>query len=382
MYYITVKLPKMYHQMTLEELFFSEYKFENQKVRNANLTATRTFEVKNISKNIEKRFNSYAAFKALEEFNKRTQHLRSVKREELYTTFKIPKHSGGLRTINAPKEELKTELRNLKTILETYFGTLYHTSAFAYVPGRCNVDALKKHQQNQSRWFFKTDFSDFFGSTTLEFLMSQLSMIFPFSSMMSVKSYSEELKKALELGFLNGGLPQGTPLSPLITNIMMIPIDYRLSCTLRDFDGHNLVYTRYADDILISGKYNFDYKNVEDLMHEVLKEFKAPFIIKPEKTRYGSSSGRNWNLGLMLNQNNEITVGHKRKKQFQTMLYSYVRDKKNGVAWELEDVRSMDGLRSYYHMVEPEAIDGIIRHMNQKLNVDIPKMIREDLILQ
>ena len=52
-------------------------------------------------------------------------------------------------------------LRTLKAILETDFGALHHTSAFAYVKGRCTLDAARKHQQNESRWFLHTDFSNF-----------------------------------------------------------------------------------------------------------------------------------------------------------------------------------------------------------------------------
>ncbi|MCL2052843.1 MAG: hypothetical protein FWG90_00155 [Oscillospiraceae bacterium] len=42
-----------------------------------------------------------------------------------------------------------------------------------------------------------------------------------------------ELQKALSLCFSNGGLPQGTPISPFITNVMMIPLDHKLSNSLR-----------------------------------------------------------------------------------------------------------------------------------------------------
>lgn len=380
MYYITVRLPKIERHMSIEELFFQDFYIPSS-VRNADLTATRTYEVNHISTDtrVKHKEDIRRVVDLLKEFNTRTEPLRQKDRHELYTTFKIPKHSGGLRTINAPVEELKTELRNLKEILESNFGILYHISAYAYIPKRCNVDALKKHQRNESRWFFKTDFSDFFGSTTLNFLMKQLSMIVPFSIITEYSPWREELKKALELAFLDGGLPQGTPISPLLTNLMMIPIDYRLSTKLHEFDSHNFIYTRYADDILVSCKYDFDFKKVENLIHKTLDEFNAPFIIKPQKTRYGSSSGRNWNLGLMLNQNNEITVGHKKKKQFQSMLYSYVKDKENGIQWSIEDIRSLEGLKSYYHMVEPDVIDRIIEHMNSKLGVNIPQMIKADL---
>lgn len=61
----------------------------------------------------------------------------------------------------------------------------------------------------------------------------------------------ELFNTAISLCFLHGGLPQGTPISPMITNIMMIPIDYKLFNSLHDEES-TFVYTRYADDMLIS----------------------------------------------------------------------------------------------------------------------------------
>lgn len=110
-----------------------------------------------------------------------------------------------------------------------------------------------------------------------------------------------------------------------------------------------------------------------------LSSFGAPFTINASKTRYGSSAGRNWNLGVMLNKDNEITVGHKKKKQFQSMLYNYITDKNNGVAWERNDVQVMYGLHSYYRMVEKETIDAIVAYINKKMNVDVIRMMKDDL---
>lgn len=315
----------------------------------------------------------------LKSFNEKKEYLRQVERQSLYNTFYVPKKSGGLRRIDAPCDDLKLALRDLKEIFERDFGALYHTSAFAYVKGRCNVDAVKKHQQNGSKWFLKLDLHDFFGSTTLDFVIKMLSYIYPFNWVISDEQGNRELRKALDLAFLNGGLPQGTPLSPTITNIMMIPVDFILSRDLDDFEKQHYVYTRYADDFLISSKYDFDFKKIENIVVGVLKKVNAPFNINEKKTRYGSSNGSNWNLGVMLNNKNEITIGYKRKRQFQSMLHNYVVDKTNGAPWSYHDVKVLHGLYSYYHMVEPENIDGIISHFNQKHSVNVLSIIASDI---
>ena len=159
----------------------------------------------------------------------------------------------------------------------------------------------------------------------------------------------------------------------------MIPLDHRLSNSLRNFEKNRYVYTRYADDLLISCQHDFDKYKVQAFISDALKEFNAPFTIKPEKTRYGSSAGRNWNLGVMLNKDNQITVGHKKKKHFKAMLDGYVRAKKAGGGWELHDVQVLSGLISYYRMIERDYIDYLIKTYSDKNRFDIEASIKADL---
>ncbi len=377
MVYITVMQSPIYHQMTLEEFLFQN--FQAPTILNTNVSNTRTYAYETVSEHFTSRIDTDALIRKLVRFNEQTEVLRAQERSTLYETFHIPKKSGGLRRIDAPKPELMNALRNLKTIFEEDFHALYHTSAFAYVKNRCTVDAVKRHQKNNSKWFGKLDLHDFFGSTTLDYVIKMFSMVFPFSEIVKVPNGEAELRKALDLAFLNGGLPQGTPLSPLITNVMMIPVDHKLANAFRDFDKQRFIYTRYADDFIISSKVDFDVHRVEKLVVDTLHEFGAPFTINESKTRYGSSAGRNWNLGVMLNKDNEITVGHKKKRQFQSMLYNYITDKRKGISWPREDIQTMQGLHSYYRMVEPETIDAIVKHTNEKMETDVLRLIKDDL---
>lgn len=379
MFYITVRQSPMYKQMTLEDLLYGTDDGSVTTLLNSNISNTHTYERDHIRESMVRAVNIPRLISILRRFNESTAALREVPRRTLYHSFSIPKASGGLRRIDAPLPELMEALRQLKRIFEDDFGALYHTSAFAYVKKRSTIDAVKRHQANESKWFGKYDLSNFFGSTTLEFVMQMFSMVFPFSEVIKDSVGREELEKAIELAFLNKGLPQGTPISPLITNVMMIPIDHNLSKALRNFENQSFVYTRYADDFLISSKYDFDPGKIENLIISILSEYQAPFRIKKEKTRYGSSSGKNWNLGIMLNKDNQITVGHKNKRHFKLMLSTYVKDKENGIRWDLHDIQTMEGYRNYYRMVEGETIDRIVDHIFQKYNVDVIRMIKEDL---
>lgn len=377
MVYVTVMQPPMYRQMSIEELLFGS---EHSAVINDSTANTRTQVYEVLPARFLTLCNVNRLIDILSEFNAATEHLRSKDRSSLYKTFHIPKSSGhGFRRIDAPNDELMVALRTLKTIFERDFNALYHTSAFAYIKHRCTIDAVKRHQANESKWFGKFDLSNFFGSTTIEFVMTQFSTIFPFSEVIKVPRGRQELEKALDLAFLDGGLPQGTPISPTITNIMMIPVDFKLANGLRNYCGKPFVYTRYADDFLISCKFDFNCTDIQQFVIDTLKSFGAPFTLNPEKTRYGSSAGRNWNLGVMLNKDNQITVGSKKKRQFQAMLSSYILDRLNGTPWVLEDIQVLDGYRNYYRMVEGETIDRIVAHVGAKYQVDVVKLLKEDL---
>jgi len=375
--YITIKQPPVYYQMSFEDMMAGID--DLSKYVNPNITNTRTYWVDHPNQKLLENTDTQMMFDVLKMFNRSKEALFAQNRASLYHTFHIPKSSGGLRRIDAPLPELMNALRELKTLFETHMFVLYHTTAFAYVRGRSTIDALKRHQQNESKWFLKLDFADFFGSTTPEFVLSMFSKLFPFSEIVKFPPARDELKKALGLCFLNGGLPQGTPISPFLTNVMMIALDHKISNSLRNFDSRHFVYTRYADDLLISCKIDFNKDSVQQFVANTLSEFQAPFTIKREKTRYGSAAGRNWNLGLMLNSENQITIGHKRKKHFKAMLENYMRDRSAGAGWVLHDIQVLSGLISYYRSVEKDYIDYLLRSYSDKHRANVEKCIKADL---
>ncbi len=374
--YITTMQKPRTHQITLEEILKGEVRVDLTAPDEQEISGTVTRFFDAINPQIVRRANIPSMIDALEGFVTKHEELYTADRKTLYDRFPIPKKSGGLRWINAPHEPLMEALRELKTIFEEKMFALYHTAAYAYVKKRNTLDAIKRHQANESKWFLKTDFSDFFGSTTITFVLEMMSVIFPFSEVMQDERGKRVLTKALDLCFLDGGLPQGTPISPMLTNFLMIPIDHALYNDLRK---KSFVYTRFADDIQISSKYEFDPQAMVEEIDRVLEKFHAPFKIKPAKTRYGSSSGRNWNLGLMLNRNNQITIGYQAKKRFKAMCSNYIQDRKSGIRWDLHDVQTLNGLRAYYIMIEREYIQMVIHKLNQKYGVNLVRLIRADL---
>ena len=232
--YVTLKTQPYFKQMSLDDILAGIDDIRPYITPHGGGSSTRTYHCKYINSALREKVDIDSLIRMFKAFNVVHEDLFRDDMQSLYHSFHIPKRSGGFRRIDAPCDELMEALRELKKIMETQCGALYHTSAYAYVPGRCSVDAIKRHQYNESKWFLKTDFSDFFGSTTPKFVEQQLEQIFPFCEIMKHPEGRQALLKSLSLCFLNGGLPQGTPISPMLTNLVMIPIDFELSNNLRD----------------------------------------------------------------------------------------------------------------------------------------------------
>jgi retron-type reverse transcriptase len=365
-------------QLSWEDVLMEKYSMNDLTLDKSNSTATITRKFETISDDILRKINVYGMVRWLVRFNEESEELFKAERARLYTSFKIPKNTGGFRQIDAPCEKLQDQLRKLARFISDDCGVLYHTSAFAYIKGRSIMDCVTKHQKNNSNWFLKTDFSGFFPNTTLEFVMKMVSMIFPLSEICKDTLGKKELEKALSLAFLNGGLPQGTVISPLISNIIMIPIDHKL---FNELAGRKIVYTRYADDCHISAQEMFPWQEIVGLIKQTLKEFDAPWELKKEKTHFGKKAGRsaNWMLGLLLNKENNITVSAKKKNYFKAALCSFILDTKNGNFWDVGDVQHLRGLLSYYTMVEKDYFEHIVKQQNKKWNVNVKEMFREYL---
>ena len=301
--------------------------------------------------------------------------------ETEYNQFRIPKRTHGFRTINAPEPQLKEDMKKIANALENYLDIQSHDSAWAYIKGRDVVKAMTEHTANESKWFLKLDLHDFFGSCNPEFIVERLSMLYPFALYLSNEKVKTALNKLAKFATLNNGLPQGTPLSPILTNLIMVPFDYEVTRLIYRLVREGVIpkqkyiYTRYADDIIISSKMKYDYTRlVREINRKLLTD--TPLTINKEKTRYGSSSGRNWNLGIMFNSDNKLTIGYRRKQKLKSVIHNYITSTE---PWSLEDLRWLLGQLSWLRNVEPEYFEGLMTYFQNKTDVDVWNSIITDI---
>lgn len=296
-------------------------------------------------------------------------YLRGVKTDNMsYNHFTIPKKTGGVRHINEPNWKLKFYQREISRCLIQGAVPHCHTAAFAYCKNRSVLHCRRKHQLNNSNWFLHLDIKDFFGSLSPDFVYRMLRLIYPFSDL-SVDEF-KLIMDHLNHCFLNNGLPQGAISSPSISNTCMIPIDCELNKAL---GTKGFVYTRYADDIEISHRKHFNPKDVIEIVESVFEKFHAPFVLKKEKTHYGSVAGRNWGLGLMLNKDHKITLGHEKHKQLKAELFNVLMDAKTkGYSKELRTrALKISGKLSFFKYVEPDYASYVLSKLETKTGVKL-----------
>lgn len=330
---------------------------------------TKTYKTKTIiTDQMPSNYNKEHFESILEYLKDLTTPFRKETIDSEYNTFYIPKKTGGLREINAPKQNLMQALKAMQYAFQYKLKTLAHNCAYAYVQHRSTIDALKKHQERDARWFLKLDIKDFFPSCNQEFVVKSLLKIYPFSTFSK-----EDIESFIWICFRENQLPQGTPMSPLLTNLIMIPIDY----TIQQYAvEHHLTYTRYADDIIISNAAKWDWRETVSAIENIFINLNAPFTLKQEKTRFGSSAGRNWNLGLMYNKDKQITIGYKKKKQYKAMLNNLLISINSENPWKQEDLYYFQGITSYYLSIEPEYFTHIISKYEKAFNITLKEIYK------
>ncbi len=345
--------------------------------------------------------------------NAHTEMLNLVTKENSlpYTTFQIPKHTGGMRIIQAPDTYLKKAHQDVLDALYKEH-ILVHEAAQAFVPEHGTLTALQKHQANKSRWFLKLDIRNFFPSLNYRFVLTQLKKNFilknidvpsnelenPLKLLLqavctaSADKTDEQAKALIKSTLVNevpAGeeckediaaiqnslvIPQGSPLSPMLANLAMVMIDEHITQALRKKGPY--CYTRYADDILISCPMHFNKADIIQIVLNAFAKERAPFTLKHNKTRYGSNAGRNWNLGLMYNKDNNITLGHKANQQNKAMINNFLNDFKQDVKWDKEKTQRMLGLISYSKYINNSYTAFVVKRLERKHNLNFMDCVK------
>lgn len=201
-----------------------------------------------------------------------------------YRQFEIGKRGGGCRVISSPKIFLKV----VQYWLLDYFlfELPVHNACHSYRKGHSILNNAEPHVGK--RFVGNIDIEDYFGSINKEMIQQLL----------VENGIGECLANSISrLVTLDDSLPQGAPTSPLLSNAILFDFDSKLSDKAAELD---LVYTRYADDITISGD---DRQNIVYLIGYAANYLKKIGLrLNQKKTRIASRSGQQRVTGVVVNE--------------------------------------------------------------------------------
>lgn len=231
------------------------------------------------------------------------------------------------RVIQAPRVALKT--------IQKWFGfhlaesITYRKSVFGFVPRKSVIDAAVVHCG--ARWVYSLDLRDFFPSITAEQVTMALKEI-------GYSAHAASL--VVSLCTLDGCLPQGSPASPVLSNIVFAQTDDRLQ---KLADEHQVRFTRYADDIVFSGN-----NTPPPLLQEQVKTIVSQegWQIAPEKEHLAQWPRRLKVHGLLVSGDKpRLTKGY--RNRIRAYKHLLVKDQVRS-----EDRAKILGHIAYSHTVE------------------------------
>ena len=199
-----------------------------------------------------------------------------------YRTFYVRKKSGGQRQISAPLPLLLDVQRWV--LCEILQKITVHPAAKAYKKGSSIKENARFHRAQEC--VFKSDVENFFGS------ISEFWVFTFFNELGYTKSVSRLLAG---LCCKDGVLPQGAATSGYLSNIYMHAFDEAMFAHCR---LNKLRYTRYADDIAISGT-GIELEATKAVVTRLLKDQKLTINLR--KTRVQRQNSRQTITGVVVN---------------------------------------------------------------------------------
>lgn len=227
--------------------------------------------------------------------------IHPARNKKNYKTFQIPKKSGGFREISAPKALLESFLTYSNKLLQAFYDAPEYVTGF--VPGKSIVDNAERHVG--MNYVFNTDLKDFFPSITKSRVWATLKHPpFKFNDTIAdavAGLCCTEVKIDGEKRWI---LPQGSPCSPILTNIVCRNLDRQLHRLAKKY---NLRYSRYADDITFSCNRNVFQKGGEFQQELESIIIGQHFTINEKKTRLQKKNERQEVTGLVVSDRVNVT---------------------------------------------------------------------------
>jgi RNA-directed DNA polymerase len=214
-------------------------------------------------------------------------HMRNDILMEQYTVsavrkVEIPKPQGGTRTLGIPTAKDRLVQQAIYQRLNAYYDEHFSEHSYGFRPGRHAGQAIlqaSEYIKSGHEWVVDIDLEKFFDKINHDRLMSRL------KKGIGDKRVLRLINEFLKAGMMNEGLteqrkagtPQGGPLSPLLSNIVLDELD-------RELEGRGHKFCRYADDCNIFVK---SQAAGERVMESVIKFIEKKLKLKVNREKSG-----------------------------------------------------------------------------------------------
>lgn len=232
----------------------------------------------------------------------------SRNRSYLYSEISIPKKTGGDRILLVPKPSLKWVQRSINQVFS------HITERKKCVKGFERGESIVTHARchTHKRWVFTVDIKDFFPSITWGRIYGTL-QAYPFYAGANVARILANIVT------YNNSLPQGSPCSPLLANMVCRAMD---SLLLEWARKNGAFYSRYADDLTFTTNRKEFTESQQKEIEEIIR--KAGFSINQEKTRLLARYKRQLVTGLVVNSG-RANVPREQYRNLRAFLHNVAR---------------------------------------------------------
>ena len=220
----------------------------------------------------------------------------------------IPKPNGGTRRLGIPNVQERMVQQAIHRILSPLWEAEFSAHSHGFRPGRSAHDAIREAQgyvREGKAWVVDIDLKGFFDEVNHDILMRRVAP--KVRDKRLLRLVGETLRAPMQFPGRTKeqrrkGTPQGGPLSPLLANIYLDPLD-------KELEARGLAFVRYADDIAIfASSERAASRILESVTAWIEKHLKVP--VNREKSGSGPTD-ESALLGFRLGRDGGVSVAPK-----------------------------------------------------------------------